>query len=123
MIALTALAVARPSLSGSWRSQVGQVFLRETPEGLEIDGFRHPYEGPEPGSSNFLVTRLVRTSEGYHLYSESRRTTREEGGPIRVIFQESDIEYQLIGEGKLRVTTVYENGSRRLVSEYWRVDD
>lgn len=84
MLALTALAVARPSLSGNWRSQVGQVSLREMPEGLEIDGqlflTGQDDEGPEPGSSNFLVTRLTRTSEGYHLYRESRRTTQEEAG-------------------------------------------
>lgn len=99
MLGLTALALARPSLSGNWRSLVGQVTLREMPEGLEIDGqlflTGQDGEGPEAGSSNFLVTRLTRTSDGYHLHSESRRTTWEEGGPIRLIFQETDTDFQL----------------------------
>jgi len=123
ILAVTLLASARPSLTGNWRNQGGSLTLKETAHGLDINGCAHPYEGPEPGSSNFLLTRLTRTAEGYHLYSESRRTTQEADGPIRVLFQEIDTDYQLVEEGRLRVTTVWKNGTRRLVSEYTRADD
>lgn len=123
LLALTMMALARPSLTGHWRNQNASLTLKETAQGLEIEGFAHPHEGPEPGSSNFLLTRLSKTPAGYHLYSESRRTTQEVGGPIQVLFQETNTDYQLTEEGSLRVTTVWENGTRRLVSEYTRADD
>jgi len=130
LLLLALLAAAGPGFSGHWinlQNPNRELQITETSAGLELDNQFHPLdqaqEGPQPGSSNFLFSKLTHDLAGYHLYCESRQTTRGPDGAILILFYEVHTDYQLLPSGHLLVKETCgsrRDGFRNLESEYVR---
>lgn len=102
--------VAQASLSGFWQTPTRSgLYLRELPNGLEINGEPHildqAEEGVHKGTSTSYTASLSRVPNGYRLTTRTLQTWME-ADHINSGFHVEEDEYRISADGQYLLLTI-----------------